>query len=131
MYGFSVQFVGDFETAVQRVTQALQGEGFGVLCDIDVSATLRKKLGVEAAPYRILGACNPQLAHQALTQEPDLGLLLPCNVTVRQDAEGAVLVSFIDPEQLLAVVQNPALAPVGAEVRARFQRVMSALQAAA
>lgn len=129
MYGFSVQFIGDFETAVQRTTQALQAEGFGVLCDIDVSATLRKKLGVETPPYRILGACNPHLAHQALSQEPDLGLLLPCNVTVRQEVDGAVTVSFIDPEQLLAVVQNPALAPVGADVRARFQRVMAVLQA--
>lgn len=128
MYGFSTRLTGDFAEIVQRVMQALQTEGFGVLCDIDVSATLSKKLGVETLPYRILGACNPKLAHQALSHEPDLGLLLPCNVTVRQEADGAITVSFINPEMLLGFVQNPALAPIGAEVGARFARVMTGLQ---
>ncbi len=129
VYGFSIRLMGDFAEIVQRTTSELQTEGFGVLCDIDVSATLHKKLGVEYPPYRILGACNPQLAYQALSHEPDLGLLLPCNVTVRQEADGAISVGFVDPSVLLGVVQNSALAAIGADVRARFERICTRLQA--
>lgn len=128
MYGFTVKVAGDFDHAVERVTEELQKEGFGVLTEIDVKATLKKKLDIEKRPYKILGACNPKLANQALDAEPDIGLLLPCNVVVREDDDGSVVVGFMDPAAVLGLVQRPELENLGADVRGRLERVRDALQ---
>ena len=126
-YAFGKKVNMGFDQAVAAVTQALAKEGFGVLTEIDVQATLKKKLGIERGPYRILGACNPQLAAQAIEAEPQIGTLLPCNVVVRQDAAGATLVEFMDPDAVLQLVQRPEVGRIAAEVRGRLERVMSAL----
>ena len=112
-----------FAEAVERTRAELKAEGFGVLCEIDVQATLREKLGAETEPYLILGACNPPLAHQALDAEPDLGTLLPCNVVIYQ-AGGETHVSAIDPEKLLSIVENEELAPVAQQVREKLGAVI-------
>ncbi len=125
--GTTVQLKTDFESALARVTEALKAEGFGVLTEIDVKETFKKKLGVDFRPYKILGACNPPLAHRALTAASETGLLLPCNVTVSQVEEGLVEVSLVDPLAMLGVVANPALEPIAAEARARLDRVAAAL----
>lgn len=126
-YGFGKTVGMDFNSAIDKVTVELQKEGFGVLTDIDVQATLKKKLGEEMPPYRILGACNPPLAHRAITNEPSIGLLLPCNVVVRQEEDGAVHVEFMDPAAVLNLVDNPAVAELASEVKSRLERVLAAL----
>ena len=112
-----------FGDAVECVRAELKAEGFGVLCEIDVRATLKEKLGVDREPYLILGACNPPLAHQALEQEPDLGTLLPCNVVVYRH-QGETHISAIDAERMLSIVDNDTLAPVAAEVRRKLSAVV-------
>ena len=126
-YGFGKSVNLTFDTALQRVTGELQREGFGVLTEIDVQATLKKKLNADMPPYRILGACNPPLAHQALTADPHVGLLLPCNVVVREDNAGKVHVEFMDPNAVLELVNRPEITQVAGEVRQRLERVMAAL----
>jgi uncharacterized protein (DUF302 family) len=117
----------NFDAAIEKVTAGLQTEGFGVLSDIDVAAKLKEKLGEDIPRYRILGACNPVLAHKAISAVPDIGLLLPCNVLVREDDEGAVSVSFMDPQSVLSLVNNPGVAPLAEEVKAKLERVLAAL----
>jgi uncharacterized protein (DUF302 family) len=122
-YTLSAETALPFDEVVARVRDELKAEGFGVLCEIDVQATLRAKLGVEREPYLILGACNPPLAHRALEAEPELGVLLPCNVIVYVEADETHLAA-IDPERMLSIVENEALAPTAAEVRRRLARVV-------
>jgi uncharacterized protein (DUF302 family) len=126
-YGFGKTEGFSFDAAVEKVTQELQKEGIGVLTDIDVAATLKMKLNREMPPYRILGACNPPLAHRALEAEPSIGLLLPCNVVVRQDAAGKVHVEFMDPNAVLDLVNRPEISRIAGEVRQRLERVMQTL----
>ncbi len=125
-YAFRTQLDLPYEQAVEKVTAALKDEGFGVLTEIDVKATLKKKLDADFRRYVILGACNPPLAHQALQAELEIGLLLPCNVIVYEENGGSV-VSIVDPISMLGVVENPALNPVAEEARTRLQRVLDAL----
>jgi uncharacterized protein (DUF302 family) len=128
-YGFGCSLPLDLAQAKAATTAALKAEGFGVLTEIDVQATLKAKLGVDHRPYVILGACNPQLAYQGLQAEPELGLLLPCNVIVYDNGDHTSRVSIIDPIQMLDVVHNPALAPLAAEVNTRLRRVIDQLAA--
>lgn len=122
-YTLSATTEHDFAHAAERVRAELESEGFGVLCEIDVQATLKSKLGVDREPYLILGACNPPLAHQALAAEPELGALLPCNVAVYRQ-NGQTRISAVDPERMLSIVDNPALEPVAADVWQRLARVV-------
>jgi uncharacterized protein (DUF302 family) len=126
-FGFGKPVDLNFDDAIDKVTTELQCEGFGVLSDIDVAGTMKKKLGEDMPPYRILGACNPVLAHRAVTAVPDIGLLLPCNVLVREDATGTVHVSFMDPASVLGLVDHPDVEPLAGEVKARLERVLAAL----
>ncbi len=126
-YAFGKIVNMSFGKAIERVTQALQGEGFGVLTEIDVAATLKKKLNLDMSPYRILGACNPSLAHRALEEEPSIGLLLPCNVVVRQNEKEQVSVEFMDPNAVLELVDKPAISQLAGEVRQKLERVMQAV----
>lgn len=118
---------GDFEDVVEQTTAALEEEGFGILCDIDVRETFKEKLDEEYRQYRILGACNPELAHQALGNELTLGALLPCNVIVYETDDGGVGVSAVDPEALLSVADNPDLDAIAADVRGRFESILNSL----
>jgi uncharacterized protein (DUF302 family) len=129
MYGFGTTVSGDFASAVDKVTAALKEEGFGILTQIDIKKTLKEKLDVDKRPYLILGACNPPLANQALEAEPEIGLLLPCNVIVREEEDGSVRVSFMDPGAVLALVDHPKIGELAGEVRGRLERVMQAVSA--
>ena len=129
MYGFSISLQGDLSSVREQVTAELQKEGFGVLTEIDVAATLKKKLGVERRPYLILGACNPQLASQAIDAEPDIGLLLPCNVVLREEEDGSITVACMDPSAVLSLVEQPGIETLAGEVRARLERVRDAMAA--
>ena len=127
MYSFATRLQGDMAQIEQQVTDALKEEGFGVLTEIDVQAVLKNKLGVDKRPYKILGACNPAFANQALEAEPDIGLLLPCNVVVREEEDGSITVAFMDPEAVLSLVQRDDIEATAKEVKARLQRVCQAL----
>ncbi len=127
MYGFNVTFNGSFEDAITRVTEELQKEGFGVLTEIDVKATLKKKLDIDKRPYTILGACNPVLANQAIDAEPDIGLLLPCNVLVRAEEDGSVTVAFMDPSAVLQLVEQEGIADLAGQVKEKLERVAAGL----
>jgi uncharacterized protein (DUF302 family) len=126
--GWTVTVKGVFEGTVARVTEALKTEGFGVLTEIDVKETMKKKIGAEYPPFKILGACNPSFAHRALAAAPELGLLLPCNVVVRQIEPGTVEVSLIDPMQMIDFVGKPELSELGNEARTKFERIVATLK---
>jgi uncharacterized protein (DUF302 family) len=126
-FGFGKKVEYSFDDAVERVTEELARQGFGILTVIDVQATFKAKLDKDIRPYRILGACNPVLADQAIARVPEIGLLLPCNVIVREDEDGSVVVGFMDPATVLGLVQKEELEPLGAEVRQRLERVRDAL----
>jgi uncharacterized protein (DUF302 family) len=127
-YGFGVTLDVPYEVAIERAKAALKEEGFGVLTEIDVKATLKQKIDAEFEPYIILGACNPQLAYRALQAEHEIGMLLPCNVIVHDEGNGRSRVSVMDPAAAMGVVDNEALQPVAAEARERLQRAMNSLR---
>ena len=116
-----------FEGAIEQVTEALKAEGFGVLTEIDVRATMKKKLDVDFRNYRILGACNPPFAHKALEAEDKIGTMLPCNVIVQENGEGEVEVAAVDPVSSMQAVSNSALEPIAGEIRDRLRRVIDSL----
>jgi uncharacterized protein (DUF302 family) len=125
--GRTVRLNTDYQTALTLVTDALKVEGFGVLTEIDVQATLKKKLDVDFRPYKILGACNPPLAHRALLAAPEVGLLLPCNVTVQYVADDVTEVSLVNPMAMMGIVPHPDLESVARDATARLDRVAAAL----
>jgi len=131
MYGFDVTVNGKMDEIRGRVEAALKEEGFGVLTEIDVAATLKKKIDVDRKPYLILGACNPVLANQAISADPDIGLLLPCNVVLREEDDGSITVGFMDPAAVLGLVEKQGVEDLAAEVRDRLERVRDAVSAAA
>ncbi len=126
--GMIVNLNVDYETAITQTVDALKVEGYGVLTEIDIKETFKKKLGVDFPSYKILGACNPSLSHRALTAAPEVGLLLPCNVTVRQLENVVTEVALIDPIVMMSVINNPSLESVAAEARARLERVAQSLK---
>ncbi len=127
MYSFKVKRHDSFKNVVTEVTAALKTEGFGILTEIDVQATFKQKLNIERKPYLILGACNPQLAHRALEIEPDLGLLLPCNVVISEENDGSVLVSFMDPLAVLGIVNKPEILEIAQDAYDRLKRIQAQL----
>ncbi|AUV84508.1 hypothetical protein C2R22_23480 (plasmid) [Salinigranum rubrum] len=124
-YTITTTIDAPFDDVVTAATTALQDEGFGLLCDINVKTTLKEKLDVDVDQYRILGACNPPLAHEGLTEEPELGALLPCNVIVYETDGGDVVVSAVDPQQLVGITENPDLDEIAVDVHDRFERVIA------
>jgi uncharacterized protein (DUF302 family) len=126
-YYFGKTLKMPFDQAIQHVTEALAGKGFGVLTTIDVRATLKKKLNIEFRPYTILGACNPQFAHKALQSEDKIGTMLPCNVVVQEAGAGEVEVSAVDPVASMAAIDNPKLEPIAGEVRSLLMQVVASL----
>jgi uncharacterized protein (DUF302 family) len=126
-YGFSIQFGANFDHALDVLTRELKKQGFGIVSDINMQAIFKEKLAVDEGRYRILGVCNPWVAHQALRADPDIGLLLPCNVVVRQDREELVTVAFTAPEALLGLVYRTDLVKLGMEIRQRLEKVRDAL----
>ena len=126
-YAFGKSVDRPYGQVIERVVEALKQEGFGVLTEIDVAATLKKRLGKDMPPYWILGACNPEFAHRALEAEPQIGTLLPCNVVVREDAAGRVVVEVMDPEAVMQLVGRPEVGEIASEVRRRLERVVAAL----
>ena len=127
-YGFNITLDGSMDQIVKKVTEVLKTEGFGVLTEINVKDTLKAKINVDTRPYMILGACNPQSAYQALMAEPDIGMLLPCNVVVREEEDGSINVGFMDPIAVLKLTDNPAVVAVAMEVRRTLERVRDALK---
>ena len=128
MYGFNVSMKTSMADAETKVREALMAEGFGVLTEIDVQKVMKAKLDIDRTGYKILGACNPNLAHQAIEAEPDIGLLLPCNVLLREESNGEITVGFMDPISVLQLVNNPKVAEVAPMVREKLQRVAKSLQ---
>ena len=126
-YYFSKTITGSFDNAVQKVTDALKTEGFGILTEIDIKATLKKKLDVDFYNYKILGACNPPFAYKALLAEDKIGTMLPCNVIVQEKIPGQVEVSAVDPSASMQAIENKALADIATEIRARLQKVIEGL----
>ena len=127
-YGFNITLNGSMDQIVKKVTEVLKTEDFGVLTEINVKDTLKAKINVDTRPYMILGACNPQSAYQALMAEPDIGMLLPCNVVVREEEDGSINVGFMDPIAVLKLTDNPAVVAVAMEVRGKLERVRDALK---
>ena len=127
MYSFATTIQGDPETIEQQVVAALKEEGFGVLTEINVQFVMKQKLGLDKRPYKILGACNPSFANQALDAEPDIGLLLPCNVVIREEQDGSITVAFMDPEAVLNLVGKDDIAATATEVKSRLLRVRDAI----
>jgi uncharacterized protein (DUF302 family) len=126
-YHFTTVLDTDMESAIAKTTEALAKEGFGVLTEIDIAATLKKKIDVDFRPYKILGACNPGFAHKALLAEDKIGTMLPCNVIVQEIAPNQVEVSAVDPMASMSSVENPALGGIAGEVRAKLQAVIDSL----
>lgn len=127
-YGIKTSVSMDYDSAISRVTEELKKEGFGVLTEIDVKETLKKKLDVDFRKYIILGACNPKLAHATLQAERDIGIFLPCNVIVYEEDDGSVVVAAMNPASAMSVVKNPRVEPVAAEVTAKLERVIAAME---
>ncbi len=130
MYGIHITVDCGMDEAEQKTREALKAEGFGVLTEIDVKKTLKEKIDVDRKPYKILGACNPKLANDALNAEPDLGLLLPCNVVIREEDDGSTTVAIVDPETMFTIVENPEMEALAKDVRVRFERIMEAIKKA-
>lgn len=126
-YSFGKEVEIGFDEAVEKIKEALKPQGFGILTEIDVAATLKKKLDKDIPPYMILGACNPQIASKALEAEPSIGVLLPCNVVVRQDGDGKVFVEIMDPGSVLGMVDSPGVESLAGEVRKRLEKALEAL----
>ncbi len=127
MYGFNISLSGNIEEIRSRVVEELQQAGFGVLTEIDVAAVLKKKINVDRRPYIILGACNPKLANQAINADPDIGLLLPCNVVLREEEDGSITVAFMDPAAVLGLVEKDGVEQLAGEVRGLLEGVRDAL----